>query len=158
MVITPLHARNDINGVFICCCLLALSSGMVNVVAIFEMGATVSHHTGNSSHFARFLGVDGFFYFNLIASYVGGSAYAGFAESKSNDSEGIFSGRRSPTLLTAAMVILVGTVSHYLNPGCRNWSAGLFAFSQGIQNTVTSRCSSLPLRTSHMTGILTRQH
>jgi len=128
---------------------------MVNVVAIFEMGATVSHHTGNCSHMGRFLGKDGMFYLRLIVSYLAGSTLAGFMESFDNDSEAIFHGRRSPTLLTAAGVIFIGTMSHYFNPECMNWSAAMFACSQGLQNGVTSRFSSLPLRTTHMTGALT---
>jgi hypothetical protein len=80
---------------------------------------------------------------------------AGFIESAENDSEGMFHGRRSQSIMTAAGVIAIGTLSHYWNPNCRNWSAALFSLSQGLQNGVTSRFSSFPLRTSHMTGAVT---
>merc|ERR1739845_73165 len=33
--------------------------------------------------------------------------------------------------------------------------AGLWAFSQGMQNSITRRCSSLPVCTTHMTGYMT---
>eukprot|EP00421_Protoceratium_reticulatum_P020844 CAMPEP_0168384418 /NCGR_PEP_ID=MMETSP0228-20121227/14400_1 /TAXON_ID=133427 /ORGANISM="Protoceratium reticulatum, Strain CCCM 535 (=CCMP 1889)" /LENGTH=149 /DNA_ID=CAMNT_0008397583 /DNA_START=37 /DNA_END=482 /DNA_ORIENTATION=- len=53
---TPLEKRGDFTQVLLMSSFLSLLSGIVNAIAIIEMGGTVAHHTGNASHTGRLLG------------------------------------------------------------------------------------------------------
>ena len=77
------------------------------------------------------------------------------------DQEAIYQGRYSPNLLASAFAVVLGCFVHYCKSesGIANDDASeclfLWAFSQGIQNGITRRCSSLPVCTTHFTGYLT---
>jgi len=131
--------------------LLALASGMLNAVAIIEFSSTVAHHTGNLSHLGRLWGVDSARFAVLILSYCVGAAAVGWNEC---DGDAVFEGRYSSGLLCSAGAIATGVISSRVN-GLGFVVLPLWAFSQGLQNGITSRFSSMPIRTTHMTGALT---
>lgn len=148
--VTALEQRADFDRVCLGGCFLSAVSGMVNAVAIFELSSTVAHHTGNASHFGRFLGADGFRFFVLLVAYMVGAGAAGYGGC---DGDAVFSGRRSDGLLGSAGAVAIGVLLQLI--GLSSLALPLLAFSQGLQNGVTSRFTGLALRTTHMTGALT---
>mmetsp|Transcript_68411 Transcript_68411/g.203514 ORF Transcript_68411/g.203514 Transcript_68411/m.203514 type:complete len:311 (+) Transcript_68411:68-1000(+) len=147
----PLEKRGDYNTVLWMSAWLSLLSGIVNAVAIIEMGGTVAHHTGNASHAGRLAGTDGARFLALMVAYLAGAGVQGYCKS---DGEALFSGRYSPGLLSASIAVLAGAVIHYCS-GNALVALPLLSFSQGLQNAISRKCSSLPVCTTHMTGYLT---
>ena len=97
-------------------------------------------------------------FFHLMLFFACGSFVSGFTKC---DQEAIYQGRYSPNLLASAFAVVLGCFVHYCKSesGIANDDASecllLWAFSQGIQNGITRRCSSLPVCTTHFTGYLT---
>eukprot|EP00411_Alexandrium_monilatum_P074911 CAMPEP_0175576726 /NCGR_PEP_ID=MMETSP0096-20121207/45223_1 /TAXON_ID=311494 /ORGANISM="Alexandrium monilatum, Strain CCMP3105" /LENGTH=378 /DNA_ID=CAMNT_0016880283 /DNA_START=1 /DNA_END=1137 /DNA_ORIENTATION=- len=147
----PLEKRTDFDQIVAGASLLSAISGMVNAVAILEMSSTVAHHTGNASHFGRLLGRDGFRFLTLMVAYVVGAGSASFGDC---DGDAIFAGRTSDGLLGVAGAVAAGSVLKGIM-GMRGLALLLWAFSQGLQNGITSRFHGLALRTTHVTGALT---
>lgn len=138
--------------------LLCFTSGLVNALCIIDMGMTVSHQSGNTSHTGRLIMAGAAKFGHLLTTFCLGSFFAGFSKA---DCELIYSGRYSPNMLAAAVAVVAGCMVHYCKEhagdGNDNTSECLllFAFSQGIQNGITRRCLSLPICTTHFTGYLT---
>eukprot|EP00927_Polykrikos_kofoidii_P052635 TRINITY_DN4652_c0_g1_i1.p1 TRINITY_DN4652_c0_g1~~TRINITY_DN4652_c0_g1_i1.p1 ORF type:complete len:255 (-),score=30.29 TRINITY_DN4652_c0_g1_i1:165-929(-) len=150
----PLDGRSDFWKVSLMTSSLCMVSGMVNVVAFYELGVLVSHHTGNTSHVGRQLGADSRAGLNIalvMVAFMAGSAVAGYCES---DGDAFVEGRRSGALLGCSCIIVAGVMAHQAL-GMKLVATMLWSMSQGLQNGVTSRFSSMPLRTTHMTGSLT---
>lgn len=151
----PLDKRTDFARVCCIAVLLSAVSGMVNVLAFMELGAVVAHQSGNTAHIGRLLssgehsGASRIF--GIAVAYLVGAAAAGFG---SADGEAVFAGRPSPLLFGSALAVAAGAVLQHTT-GNVVLTLLLWSFSQGLQNGVTSRFSSLPLRTTHMTGALT---
>ncbi|CAK9023303.1 Uncharacterized protein SCF082_LOCUS16154 [Durusdinium trenchii] len=165
--------RADYNSFLMIQNILCFASGIVNALTIIDMGMTVSHQSGNTSHTGRLIMNGGAKFGHLLASFCfgrwasletgisrwrRGSFFAGFSKS---DCEAIYSGRYSPNLLAATIAVVLGCTVHYCKEhgGAGNDNTSecllLFAFSQGIQNGITRRCLSLPICTTHFTGYLT---
>lgn len=138
--------------------ILCFASGLINALCIFDMGMTVSHQSGNTSHTGRLIMAGGAKFGHLLAAFCFGSFFAGYSKS---DTELIYSGRYSPNLLASALAVVAGCLVHYCKEhsgeGNDNTSECLllFAFSQGIMNGITRRCQTLPICTTHFTGYLT---
>lgn len=138
--------------------ILCFASGLINALCIFDMGMTVSHQSGNTSHTGRLIMNGGAAFGHLLLAFCFGSFFAGYSKA---DTELIYSGRYSPNLLAAALAVVAGCMVHYCKEhggdGNNNTSECLllFAFSQGIQNGITRRCQTLPICTTHFTGYLT---
>eukprot|EP00437_Effrenium_voratum_P003410 CAMPEP_0181422972 /NCGR_PEP_ID=MMETSP1110-20121109/13889_1 /TAXON_ID=174948 /ORGANISM="Symbiodinium sp., Strain CCMP421" /LENGTH=313 /DNA_ID=CAMNT_0023546085 /DNA_START=41 /DNA_END=982 /DNA_ORIENTATION=+ len=154
----PAEKRPDYSSFVMISNILCFTSGFVNALAIIDMGMTVSHQTGNTSHTGRLIMNGGIKFFHLMLAFATGSFVAGFSKC---DQEAIYQGRYSPNLLAAAFAVMFGCLVHYCKAqaGIANDDASeclfLWAFSQGIQNGITRRCSSLPVCTTHFTGYLT---
>ena len=155
----PAEKRADYNSFLMISNILCFASGFVNALTIFDMGMTVSHMSGNTSHAGRLIMNGGAKFFHLMLAFCVGSFFAGFSKS---DTEAVYSGRFSPNMLGSALAVVFGCFVHY----CKAHSGTavndasseallLFAFSQGIQNGVTRRCTSVPICTTHFTGYLT---
>lgn len=147
----PVEKRTDLTRVYVLSVLLSGVSGMVNAVAILEMGGTVSHHTGNASHAGRLLGVDGERFAVLILAYLVGAGVAGFHKC---DGEALFLGKACPVMLSSAAAVAAGALIEYVSHRALV-TLPLWAFSQGMHNAVTTKFSSMPLRTTHITGNIT---
>lgn len=147
----PVEKRSDFTRVLVLGSALSLISGMVNAVAIITMGGTVSHHTGNASHAGRLAGTDGQRFAELIVAYGVGAAVCGFRKS---NGENAMIGKASPALLGSAIAVAGGAIIHWAS-GRSLLALPILAFSQGIHNGVTSKFSSMPYRSTHMTGTLT---
>ena len=154
----PAEKRADYSSFVMISNILCFTSGFVNALAIIDMGMTVSHQTGNTSHTGRLILNGGAKFFHLMLSFAAGSFVSGFSKC---DQEAIYQGRYSPNLLASAFAVVFGCLIHYCKAqsGINNDAASecllLWAFSQGIQNGITRRCSSLPVCTTHFTGYLT---
>lgn len=153
--VVPLEKRSDFGRVCRVAMALAFVSGIVNVVALLEVGYLVSHMTGGTSKLGltalssggtQFLGLVG-----ILSAYSAGAASIALAAC---DGEAPFQGRQSLGLLASATAVSLGAVLQHVT-GYVPLALGLWAFSQGLQNGVTTRCSSMPLRTTHMTGNVT---
>ena len=147
----PVEKRQDLSRVAVIAILLSGISGMVNAVAILQMGGTVAHHTGNSSHTGRLAGVDGTRFAVLMLAYFVGAGVTGFRKS---NGENPLLGKASPALLGCAVAVAGGGLVHWAS-GNSLLALPVLAFSQGMHNGVTSKFSSMPLRTTHMTGTIT---
>jgi uncharacterized membrane protein YoaK (UPF0700 family) len=147
----PVEKRTDLSRVTVYAVLLSGISGMVNAVAILQMGGTVAHHTGNASHAGRLAGVDGTRFAVLMLAYFLGAGVTGFRRS---NGENPVTGKASPALLGCAIAVAGGGIVHWAS-GDSLLALPILSFSQGIHNGVTSKFSSMPLRTTHMTGTLT---
>eukprot|EP00929_Paragymnodinium_shiwhaense_P046559 TRINITY_DN23710_c0_g3_i1.p1 TRINITY_DN23710_c0_g3~~TRINITY_DN23710_c0_g3_i1.p1 ORF type:complete len:355 (+),score=88.27 TRINITY_DN23710_c0_g3_i1:287-1351(+) len=147
----PFEKRSDFERMLFVNAWLALMSGIVNAVAFLEMGMTVSHHTGNSTHMGRMAGVDGTKFMRLIGSFMAGAATLG---ANQLDAEAPYAGRFSPALLATAFAV-VGAFSLKYFDGSSLVCCQLLAFSQGIMNALTRKCASMPLCVSHVTGYVT---
>merc|ERR1719436_1939735 len=159
----PIEKRADFNTLLLMSAFLSFVSGMVNAMAILEMGMTVAHHTGNMSHTGRLLGETAHRFFRLMVAYAFGAGVAGYVKV---DGEAVYQGRYSPSLLAAAVAVWGGCMIRWFSrsdvPELLDYKDGragvtlvLWAFSQGLQNAISRKCSSMPVCTTHMTGYLT---
>merc|ERR1719401_2234302 len=159
----PIEKRADFNTFLLMSAFLSFVSGMVNAMAILEMGMTVAHHTGNASHTGRLLGETAARFFRLMVAYAFGAGVAGYVKV---DGEAVYQGRYSPALLAASIAVAGGCMIRWFTlsdvPELLDYKDGraavtlvLWAFSQGLQNAISRKCSSMPVCTTHMTGYLT---
>mmetsp|Transcript_33661 Transcript_33661/g.99932 ORF Transcript_33661/g.99932 Transcript_33661/m.99932 type:complete len:313 (+) Transcript_33661:67-1005(+) len=148
----PVEKRVDLNRVAVIAVLLSFISGMVNATAILQMGGTVAHHTGNASHAGRLAGVDGTRFAVLMVCYFLGAGVTGYRKASG---ENPLCGKASPALLGVAIAVAGGGIIHWAAHDQSHMALNILSFSQGIFNGVTSKFSSMPLRTTHMTGTLT---
>ncbi|CAK9115322.1 Uncharacterized protein SCF082_LOCUS53399 [Durusdinium trenchii] len=154
----PAEKRPDYNSFLTISNILCFASGFVNALTIIDMGMTVSHMSGNTSHTGRLIMHGGAKFLHLMLAFCVGSFFAGFSKA---DTEAVYAGRFSPNMLGSALAVVFGCFIHYCKGqnGAANDASSeallLFAFSQGIQNGVTRRCTSVPICTTHFTGYLT---
>jgi len=146
-----LEKRSDYNGVLFMNGLLSLTSGMINALAFLQLGATIAHHTGNMTHFGRNWGTDSFRFGCYLFAYLFGGAVVGYVQS---DTEAIFAGRKSISMVSAVIAEAGGTCIALLG-GNALPCLMLWAYAQGVQNCLCRKFSSMPLCSTHFTGYLT---
>jgi len=76
----PAEKRPDYSSFVMISNILCFTSGFVNALAIIDMGMTVSHQTGNTSHTGRLIMNGGIKFFHLMLSFATGSFVAGFSK------------------------------------------------------------------------------
>jgi len=153
----PAEKRADYGTFLMMQNILCFTSGFINALCIIDMGMTVSHQSGNTSHTGRLIFNGGAKFFHLMCAFCAGSFFAGYSKS---DVEAVYQGRFSPNMLGSTLAVVFGCMLHHCKAqsginDAASESLLLFAFSQGIQNGVTRRCTSLPICTTHFTGYLT---
>jgi len=155
----PIEKRGDWDTFMLMSALLSFTSGMVNAMAIIDMGMTISHHTGNTSHTGRLLGESATKFFRLMVAFAFGAGVAGFVKV---DGEAVYQGRYSPGMLSAALAVVFGCMIRWFSEGDEDYADGraamtlfLWSWSQGMQNAISRKCSSMPVCTTHFTGYLT---
>jgi len=148
----PLENRGDYPSVLFINTLLSFCSGMMNALAFLECNATIAHHSGNLTHWGRNWGDNDAlrFFFYLLAFWGGGFMVGSFK----SDTESIFSARFSATMM-ASVIYAVGGAVICLVTGDKLATLVLWALSQGIQNGLCRKFSSMPLCSTHFTGYLT---
>lgn len=148
----PLTLDQHSDFVHVCCMASILStlSGAVNALAFLELGMPVAHHSGNANSVGRELGVSGWRCVPSIASFFLGSVFAGYGRC---DGDAVFEGQASGGLLCSAGMVAAG-VFVQLATGRSDLSVPLLAFSQGLQNGITTAFSGGVIRTTHVTGAL----
>lgn len=147
----PLEKRGDFPSVLFINALLSLCSGMMNALAFLECSATIAHHSGNLTHWGRNWGIDSVrFGCYLLAFMVGGVMIGGFKA----DTESIFVGRYSPSMLAAVLASAAGTMIQLCSQDALA-TLVLWSLAQGIQNGLCRKFSSMPLCSTHFTGYLT---
>eukprot|EP00927_Polykrikos_kofoidii_P012831 TRINITY_DN15565_c0_g1_i1.p1 TRINITY_DN15565_c0_g1~~TRINITY_DN15565_c0_g1_i1.p1 ORF type:complete len:260 (+),score=33.58 TRINITY_DN15565_c0_g1_i1:71-850(+) len=149
--VLKLDDRGDFGRVCLTAGILTWASGMVNGLALFEFAAGVAAHTGSVLNLGRLFGTDAARLVPPLLGWVGGGAVAGFADC---DGDSALTGRGSPGLLCSAATIAAG-VGLYGSTNRKQLTLVLWSFAIGLQNGITSKFSSMAIRSSHVTGALT---
>lgn len=131
-------------------------SGMTNALSLTELGYAVGYTSGATMNVGRSI-ASGASNVALLGgtciAYTGAGVIAGLFGSKCDD---LFEGRISPGLLISAACLAAGTAVRRKLGKEKAWLALLlWAFSQGLQNAVTSGFSSAAIRTTHTAGGMT---
>lgn len=148
---TPFDKRADVDRITFMNAYLALMSGMVNAVAFLEMGMLVSHMTGNTTHTGRTWGTSGMKFLSIILAFMIGSGVVG---ASNVDTEAWIKRRHSGPLMASAVAVASGMIVKDAM-GSTKMSLLLLAFSQGILNAITRKCTAMPICVSHVTGYAT---
>lgn len=149
--VTPFDKRADTDRLTFMNAYLALMSGMVNAVAFIEMGMTVSHMTGNTTHTGRTWGTTGMKFLQIIIAFMVGSGVVG---AHNVDTEAWIKRRHSGPLMASAVAVASAMIVKDAM-GSTKMSLLLLAFSQGILNAITRKCTAMPICVSHITGYAT---
>ena len=152
---------------------LSWVAGYTNVILLIACGQTISHQTGNSTHFGNAIGelllghrgakLDLLLFGGIIGMFLLGAVFSGFT------TEAARRGGRSSKyslpitveaiLLALLLLILLRHPSLSLtNPADRPMlflTTGLAAFAMGLQNATITRISGAVVRTTHLTGVIT---
>uniref|UniRef100_A0A7S0AMI7 DUF1275 domain protein n=1 Tax=Pyrodinium bahamense TaxID=73915 RepID=A0A7S0AMI7_9DINO len=145
----PLDKRADYSRICIAGGLITALSGMVNGIALVELGSPPGYTSGTTMNMGRMLGVDSKKFFALWLTYISGGFVAGYGN---YDGDAFVEGRYSPALLCSAMLLALGAVMKKSNAFL---ALQLMSFSQGLQNAITSKFSSVPIRSTHTAGGMT---
>jgi len=149
----PLDKRPDFGKILGVAFLYTTIAGMLNGVAVYELGTPVGYTSGPCVNAGRFLavgdaaakkilGICTLFYAGGILAGLGGKACEG---------DHIFEGRASPgMLLSSAMLVLGALVKRNLNHP--TLCMQIWALAQGLMNGISSRFSAVPLRGTHTAG------
>lgn len=134
--------------------LLALNSGMVNVLCLFTvLHQSVSHMTGNASLLAMSLvnwQPDHLLYLSLVLiCYVIGSFYSGLILGNGNVALGRHYG--FPLSLVAIFLFLTWLLIPYFPRYGLLWAC----VAMGVQNAMVSHYKGAIIRTTHLSGVLT---
>lgn len=149
--VQALEKRSDYHAILFMNSLLSLCSGMINGLAFLELNATIAHHTGNLTHWGRNWGTESLCFGCYLAAYLIGAGVVGYVKS---DAEAVFVGRYSPSMMAGVVAVVGGTTIQLLS-GNALVTLVLWSFSQGLQNAVCRKFSSMPLCSTHFTGYLT---
>jgi len=149
----PLDKRPDFSKILGVAFLYTTIAGMLNGVAVYELGTPVGYTSGPCVNAGRFLankdamakkilGICTLFYAGGILAGLGGSAC---------DGDHVFDGRCSPgMLLSSAMLVLGAFAKRNLNH--TTLCMQIWALSQGLMNGISSRFSAVPIRGTHTAG------
>jgi len=99
----------------------------------------------------RMLGIDGKKFIAHWCTFISGGIVAGYTDL---DGDAFVEGRYSPGLMVSAIFLAAGAVAKH-SFGSAFWCLQLMAFSQGLQNAITSKFSSVPIRSTHTAGGMT---
>jgi len=149
--VVPFDKRPDSDRITYMNAYLALMSGMVNAIAFLEFGMTVSHHTGNTTHTGRTWGTTGMKFLSIIVAFMVGSGCVG---ANVVDTEAWIQKRYSGPLMSSAISVAAAMFIKTAT-GSTKVALLLLAFSQGILNAITRKCSAMPICVSHVTGYAT---
>lgn len=151
--VVPIDKRTDFMRICVAGGLISMLSGLVNGLALVELGSAVGSTSSTTMNMGRMLGLDGGRKFTALwATFIGGSMFAG--ANKFDDGDALVEGRFSPGLLLSALLIAVSAlVKKKYNHALAALS--ILSFSQGLQNAITSSFSSVPIRSTHTAGGMT---
>jgi hypothetical protein len=149
--VVPLDKRQDYWRICLAGGLITALSGMVNGIALVELGSPPGYTSGTTMNMGRMLGIDGKKFIALWCTYIGGGIVAGYTNL---DGDAFVEGRFSPGLLLSAIILAAGAM---LKKSYNNtfMALQLMSFSQGLQNAITSKFSAVPIRSTHTAGGMT---
>lgn len=149
----PLDKRPDFNAILGVAFLYTTITGMLNGVAVYELGTPVGYTSGPCVNAGRFLatgdskaphilGICALFYVGGILAGLGG---------KTCDGDHVYEGRMSPGMLVSALMKAFGVyaIKELKRPVL---AMQIWALSQGLMNGVSSRFSAVPVRATHTAG------
>lgn len=149
----PLEKRPDRASIVLSTLVLSMASGMVNMFAFYELGVLISHQTGNTCHLSRNL--EASLAVKIAAAFVAFSLGCIVAGGLQLTFESFLTSQRSLGLVLAGACVLFGTVLQWQLDYQTTSAIMLLSFSQGLQNSITTSCKAMPIRSTHMTGALT---
>lgn len=141
---------------------LSWIGGYTNVIAFLATGMFVSHATGNSTQFGRWLAAGEFrhawVFGYLVLAFVCGAALSALLTESARRR-----GWRSKYVLPVGVeALLLAALSLHLNywgpgtsAGVIYLQSGLASVAMGLQNATITRISGAVVRTTHLTGIFT---
>jgi uncharacterized membrane protein YoaK (UPF0700 family)/anti-anti-sigma regulatory factor len=141
---------------------LSWIGGYTNVIAFLAMGTFVSHVTGTTTQFGRWVGAGDFgraaFFGYLLLAFTSGAALSAFltetAKRRGWHSKYVVPIGLEAMLLALLCVQLARTGPDQSGP-VLYLSAGLAALAMGLQNATITKISGSVVRTTHLTGIFT---
>ena len=141
---------------------LSWIGGYTNVIAFLAMGTLVSHVTGTTTQFGRWIGTGDFghaaFFGFLILAFTSGAALSALL-TEGAKRRGWRSKYMLPIGLEALLLVALCLQLVRTGPGQSGRvlyaSAGLAALAMGLQNATITRISGAVVRTTHLTGIFT---
>lgn len=138
--------------------LLSFVAGMVNVTGFLSIHKLTTNVTG---HFAFFIdGISrwelwqGSIYLLYILSFLLGSFISSALIELTNVRRGL-NIYILPTLLEAAVLVLIPILVNLLSTPSPNLIACLLLFAMGVQNSFVTKISDAVVRTTHLTGLFT---
>lgn len=149
--VVPLDKRPDFLKICLAGGLITALSGLVNGIALVELGSPPGYTSGTTMNMGRMFGIDGKKFIALWVTYVSGGIFAGLNKI---DGDALVEGRPSPGLLLTGLLLALGVIvkkkfDHALA------ALSIMSFSQGLQNAITSSFSSVPIRSTHTAGGMT---
>jgi len=148
----PLDKRPDFGKILGVAGLYTTIAGLLNGIAVYEVGTPVGYTSGPCVNAGRFLAAGDPVARNILGIctmfYVGG-IFAGIT-GDACDGDAVFEGRMSPGMLFSSFLLALGAYAKRQN---RPWLAcQLWSLSQGILNGISSRFSAAPIRATHTAG------
>jgi hypothetical protein len=130
-------------------------TGILNGIAVSELGTPVGYTSGPCVNAGRFLAngdmTAWWKILGISANFYAGGLICGVTGSNYDD---IFEGRRSFMMLVSAALLALGTFSKK-NLNRPILAIQIWALSQGIMNAITSKFSAAPIRATHTAGGMT---
>ena len=138
--------------------ILSFVAGIVNVTGYLAFKQLTTNVTG---HFALFINDlahfnfwKGTIYFLYIFSFLFGSFLSSFLIEKYRESKklNVFV---LPTIIECLVLILIGSLSNFIEMESINVLICLLLFAMGLQNSFVTKISNAVVRTTHLTGLFT---
>lgn len=147
----PLDKRTDFVRICLAGGIMTALSGIVNGIALVELGLTPGFPSGTTMNMGRMLGIDAKKFIYLWLTFLGGGIFAGASQV---DGDAFVEGRFSPGLLLSAVLLAAGVVAKKQFDSA-SAALSLMSFAQGLQNAITTSFSSVVIRSTHAAGGMT---
>mmetsp|Transcript_26175 Transcript_26175/g.55425 ORF Transcript_26175/g.55425 Transcript_26175/m.55425 type:complete len:248 (+) Transcript_26175:58-801(+) len=149
----PLDKRQDFGVILGVAWLYTMIAGMLNGVAVYELGTPVGYTSGPCVNAGRFLATgdaNAPKILGIITLFYAGGILAGLA-GKHAEGDHVFEGRMSPAMMVSAAMLAFGVYAKK-NLNRPTLAMQTWALSQGLMNGVSSRFSAVPIRATHTAG------
>jgi len=150
---TPLDKRPDFTKILCVAGFYCIISGMLNGVAVQELGTPVGYTSGACVNSGRFFATGNAEAPKILAmcgAFYAGGLIAGIWP-KGCDGDHVFEGRSSPGMILSAALLMIGAYAKkVLNRP--TFTMQIWALAQGLMNATSSSFSAVPMRATHTAG------
>ncbi|CAJ1432628.1 unnamed protein product [Effrenium voratum] len=150
----PLDKRPDFRKILGVAGLYTVISGMINGIALVELGTPVGYTSGGCVNSGRAFSAgdtkNGSKILAMCTMFYAGGILAGIWPNGC-DGDLVFEGKTSPGMLLSSIMILIGIwmKRHRARP---TLAMQFWALSQGMMNATSSSFSAVPMRATHTAG------